>query len=81
MKAVLEELGIFVEKTHDLEKLQKQLLTQHPRLGSVRRGLEILNRYSVAVRYPGRRATKRQATAALRWAGKARDACRGLLGL
>jgi HEPN domain-containing protein len=36
---------------------------------------------AVDPRYPLLRTTKRQATSALRWAGKVRDACRILLGL
>jgi HEPN domain-containing protein len=81
LKALLEELNIYVEKTHDLKKLHKQLLPYHPPLRPLRRGIGILNRYSVAVRYPGKRTTKRQSQAGLRWADKVRDACRGLLGL
>jgi HEPN domain-containing protein len=81
MKALLEELGIYIEKTHDLKRLYKQLRTHHPSLASVRSGLPILNRFAVAVRYPGKRAYKRQAVAALRWASKVREVCRHALGL
>ena len=37
--------------------------------------------FAVETRYPMEWASKRQAQAALRWAGKVREACRGLLGL
>jgi hypothetical protein len=40
-----------------------------------------LKQFAVEFRYPGKNATKRQATAALRWAERIRAACRGLLGL
>jgi HEPN domain-containing protein len=81
LKAVLEELSIFVDKTHDLKKLWTVLLAHYRALRSLRRGLDVLNRYSVSVRYPGRRTSKRQAQAALRWANKVRTACRAILGL
>jgi uncharacterized protein len=35
----------------------------------------------VDARYPGSNASKRQATSALRWAGRVRDVCRTILGL
>jgi hypothetical protein len=50
-------------------------------LAKLRRGLQLLNRYAVEVRYPGFDATKRQAASALRWATKIRSACRSVLGL
>ena len=81
LKALLEELGIDVEKTHELDDLLTPLLPHHPTLRSLRRGLNFLTNFAVNPRYPGKNATKRQAAAALRWAGKVRDACRNLLGL
>ena len=81
LKALLEELGLSVEKTHELEDLLDQLLPHHLSLRSLRRGLAFLSQFAVEVRYPGDNASKRQATSALRWAGKVRHACRGLLSL
>ena len=81
LKALLEELGSSVEKTHELEDLLDQLLPHHPTLGSLRRGLGFLSDFAVGVRYPGDSASKRQAASALRWAGIVRNACRNLLGL
>ena len=81
LKALLEELGLAVEKTHELEDLLDRLHASHPSLHSLRRGLAFLSNFAVGVRYPGDHASKRQAQAALRWAGKVRDACRALLGL
>ena len=47
---------------------------------TLRRGLRFLTDFAVEPRYPGEWQTKRQAIAALRWAGKVRDACRAILG-
>jgi HEPN domain-containing protein len=81
LKALLQELGLAVTRTHDLEALRVQLLPHHPSLRSLRRGMEFLTDYAVDVRYPGKRARKRQATAALRWAGRVRTGARALLGI
>jgi HEPN domain-containing protein len=80
LKALLEELGQPVPKTHDLIRLLKLLLPQHPTLRGLHRGLEFLTDFAVDTRYPGDNATKRQATSAERWAGKVREACRQILG-
>jgi HEPN domain-containing protein len=81
LKALLEELGQPIPRTHVLRDLLALLLPHHPSLRGLTRGLKFLTRFAVGVRYPGDWATKRQATAALRWAGKVRDACRAILGL
>ena len=81
LKALLEELGIDVEKTHDLTSIQMLLLPHHAALRGLRRGLEFLTGFAVNPRYPGKNATKRQALAARRWVDKVRDTCRRLLGL
>jgi HEPN domain-containing protein len=81
LKALLEELGLGVPKTHNLNYLTDLLLPQYPDLKSARRGMPVLTRFAVAVRYPGDNATKRQATSAVRWAARVRDACRAILGL
>ena len=67
--------------THNLDDLLKRLLPHHATLGSFRRGLIFLTDFAVDIRYPGRKASKRQATSALRWAGQVRTAARGLLGI
>jgi len=77
----LEELGLSIPRTHDLDELLDLLLPHHPTLNSLRRGLLFLNDYAVDVRYPGKQASKRQATAASRWADQVRTAARTLLGL
>jgi HEPN domain-containing protein len=81
LKALLEELGLSVAKTHELDDLLDRLLPHHLSLRSFRRGLSFLSQFAVGVRYPGDSASKRQAASALRWAGKVRHACRNLLGL
>ena len=75
------ELGLAAPRTHDLIRLHTSLLPHHASLRSLFRGLYVLNRYAVEVRYPGDDPTKRQAEAALRWAGKVRTAARALLGV
>jgi HEPN domain-containing protein len=81
LKGLLEEQGLGVPRTHNLEDLLDQLLAVHPHLGSLRRGCQFLIQFAVDVRYPGFRATKRQADAAARWAGRVRDTARRLLGI
>jgi|SRR5437868_4580894 len=80
-KALLEEAARPIPKTHDLDDLLGLLRALHPGLTALRRGLLFLTGFAVDTRYPGEWATKRQATAALRWAGRIRQACRTLLGI
>src|SRR5258707_1261209 len=70
LKAMLEELGLSVPRTHLLEDLLGLLRPHYPTLLSLRRGLLFLTRFAVDARYPGFHARKRQATSALRWAGR-----------
>ena len=81
LKALLEELGQPVPRTHDLDHLLTALRPHHSGLVAVRRGLIFLSDFAVDPRYPGANATKRQAASALRWAGRVRAECRMLLGL
>jgi HEPN domain-containing protein len=81
LKALLEEQGLGVPRTHNLEDLLARLLVAHPTLASLRRGCKFLIRFAVDARYPGFRATKRQTAAALRWAGRIRDTARRVLGV
>jgi HEPN domain-containing protein len=78
LKALLQEAGVYVPRTHNLVNLLG-LVTPHYRLRGFRRGLDFLTRHAVDTRYPGKSASKRQAVAALRWAGKVRAACCQLL--
>src|SRR5262249_44366975 len=79
LKGLLEQLGLPVAKTHDLDDLLNDVKSHHPGLLSLRRGLLFLTDFAVGTRYPGRNASKRQAVAALRWAGRIRKSARTLL--
>ena len=81
LKALMEELGLAVPKTHDLDLLLAALMPHHPTLRSLRRGLLFLSDFAVDTRYPGSNASKRQAVAALRWAERVRTPARALLGM
>lgn len=81
LKALLQEAGSPVPRTHDLEYLLTLLLPRHSALRSLRRGLKFLTRFAIDVRYPDEKGTKRKAHATYRWADKVRDAVRPLLGI
>jgi HEPN domain-containing protein len=81
LKALLVELSISVPRTHNLDDLHHLLYAHHPLVRSVRRGLMFLSNFAVDVRYPGDSASKRQATAALRWVARVRNLVRLELGL
>jgi hypothetical protein len=68
-------------KTHFLDLLLTALITHHPMLWSLRRGLLFLTVFAVDTRYPGKSASKRQAVAALRWAERVRTRARARLGI
>ena len=65
LKALLQDLGQFVPKTHDLEDLLDLLLPQDDTLKPLRRMLRSLTRYAVEYRYPGVRATTQRMKAAM----------------
>jgi hypothetical protein len=77
----MQEMSLPVPRTHDLEEVLDLLLPSHPHLRSLRRGCKFLIQFAVNTRYPGDDATKRQVIAALRWAGRIREAARALLGI
>jgi len=81
LKALLEELGATIPRTHILKDLLALLLPTHPSLRRLGPALTTLTRFAVGTRYPGDSATKRQATSAQRSAEKVEAACRALLGL
>jgi HEPN domain-containing protein len=81
LKALLEELGQPILRTHVLRDLLSLLLPHHHSLRPFLRGLNFLTRFAVGTRYPGDNATKRQAEAALRWAERVRMEARALLGI
>jgi HEPN domain-containing protein len=81
LKALVEEQGLAVPRTHDLEDLLELLLPSHAELAMLRRGAKFLIQFAVDARYPGFQASKRQGQAARRWADKVRSAARAVLGL
>jgi HEPN domain-containing protein len=81
LKALLEERGHAIPKTHNLDDLFSLLHLHYAVLRPLRRGLIFLTDFAVDIRYPGDAASKRQALAALRWAERVRTACRALLGI
>jgi HEPN domain-containing protein len=81
LKALLEELGLAVAKTHDLDKLLGVLLPHYPSLRPLQPGMLILTDFAVDTRYPGNSATKREALSSLQWNARVRVAARTLLGL
>src|SRR5260370_30610719 len=76
LKALLQELGHVIPRTHDLTGLLNQLLRSDKSLRGIRRGLKQLTRYAVEYRYPGIGATSQQARSALRTAERVRQVIR-----
>jgi HEPN domain-containing protein len=81
LKALLQELGLVVPRTHELNDILDLLLPHDATLASLRQGLRSLTRYAVSFRYPGVRATTRRMQAALRQAERVRRELRVRLGL
>jgi HEPN domain-containing protein len=81
LKALAQEWGLAVPRTHNLDELLNLLLPQEATLLRLRRGLVALSRYAVDYRYPGARATARQAQSALRWAARVSQEVRVRLGI
>ena len=81
LKALLQESGAAVPRTHDLEDLLDLLLPHAVSLARLRRGLASLGRYAVDYRYPGRTATRRNMQSALRHADRLRREVRTRLGV
>src|SRR4051794_6516358 len=66
LKALLEELGQTIPKTHDLDDLYLALPSFHAKLHPLRRGLVFLTDFAVDTRYPGTHTNKRRAVSARR---------------
>ena len=81
LKALLQDHGVAVPKTHNLSDLLNLLLPGDATLIPLRRALLALTRYAVDYRYPGSRTTTRQMQTALRHAGRVRREVRERLGL
>jgi HEPN domain-containing protein len=81
LKALLQEFGLAVPRTHNLDQLLGALLPHDKTLRALRRHLVSLSRFAVDYRYPGHGATSRQARSALRQLATVRRATRQRLGL
>ena len=81
LKARMEEAGLHIPKTHDLEVLLNALLPAEPLWASLRPALQDLTDFAVDFRYPGNQATKQDAQTALRDCKAVRTEARGALGL
>jgi HEPN domain-containing protein len=81
LKAILQESGRVVPRTHDLVNVLNLLLPGNATLVPLRRKSRSLTRYAVDYRYPGMMASKRQMAAALRHADQIRLECRSKLNL
>ena len=72
LKGLMEEAGLTVPKTHDLDVLLRILRPSHP--SCVRsRGLIFLSQFAVETRYPGDNASTRQATSYVALGGQGAD--------
>jgi HEPN domain-containing protein len=80
-KALLQEYGESIPFTHDLRKLHRMLVPHDATLKPLRPGLRSLTVFAVEYRYPGKRATAKQARAAIQVADLVRREIRKRLGL
>jgi len=81
LKALLQELGVAVPRTHDLKQVLDLLLPHDATLAPLRRRVASVTKYAVEYRYPGMRATTRQLQAALRTMELVRAELRARLSL
>ena len=81
LKGLLQEQGLVPPRIHDLVQLLNLLLPLDVTLGKLGRKLASLSSFAVDYRYPGDKATRKQALAALRHAESVRAEIRTRLGL
>jgi len=81
LKARLEEAGRSLPRTHDLIALLQLVLPVEPLWASFAPAFRALNDYAVKFRYPGHKATRRDATRALKTCRSFRSDARFSLGL
>jgi len=81
LKALLQENGLVVPKTHELVNVLNLLLPGDASLLPLRRKSRSLTQYAVDYRYPGMMASRRQMEAAVRHVDEIRLVCRGKLNL
>ncbi len=80
LKARMEEAGVRIQKTHDLDKLLRTLLPIEPLWSALRPSLLVLGDYAVEFRYPGNSATTLDMKEALKHAKAVRKEARLALG-
>lgn len=61
LKAYLQELDIYFDKTHELTVLLDSLIDIVPEWETMRTALTTLTRYAIQYRYPGESATREEA--------------------
>jgi HEPN domain-containing protein len=81
LKALRQELGLAVPRIHDVGVLLDLLIPFDRTLRSLKRGSKTLTAFAVEYRYPGRKATPRQARWAVQKAEIFRIEIRRRLGL
>jgi HEPN domain-containing protein len=81
LKAFMQELGLAIPKTHDLELLLLNLLPHESSLKALKSKLVSLTRYAVEYRYPGFSTSTREMRAALRHAERVRVKIGTILGM
>lgn len=81
LKAYLQENSVEFERNHELLIMMNLCASLDTDFKSLKRDLESLKRYAVAVRYPGIRATKKAAEGAFRSAKHVRKFMRSKLGI
>ena len=81
LKARLEEAGLGIPKTHDLEAILNALLPTEPLWSALRPALQNLTDFAVAFRYPAQEATRLDAKIAITDAKAVRAEARISLGL
>ncbi len=81
LKAYLQEHTVEFERNHELVPLMNLCASLDPEFKTLKRDLESLKRYAVAVRYPGFHVTKKSAEGAFRSAKRVRKFARSKLKL
>jgi HEPN domain-containing protein len=81
LKAMLQEAGQNIPKTHNLNELLALCLKQDPSLAFLNPDLSVLEGYAVRFRYPGETAEKSEANATFKSMQAIRLFIRNQLGL
>jgi len=81
LKALLQETGQRIPRSHDLDSIAKPLLESYSTLSTLRTAFRTLSAYAVESRYPGRDSTRSLAREAVLIATRIRSAARAALRL